>query len=518
MITQAEHDSVLAENRALVSEINEVKAELAMLRRMIFGRRSEKFAPADEHQLGLFDPAGRLEVDEAHPASPTAAADVTPPTRKHPGRAALPEHFPVEVEIVAPDFRETPGVPSDPDALSDDKLAVEGYDLIGFETSRRVAYRPAQYRIIEQRRPKYRHRASGAIVVAHARDRVLARAVADESLAADVICKKYLDHLPLYRQCEALRRDHAWAVSRATVGKWVQTVAVTLRPLYDRLVASIMAADYLQMDESGIRVLAADEPRATHQGYMWLVRDPVSGAVAMRYHKGRSAAVPREMLAGYRGVLQVDGYVGYTRALTDLLEAGRITAQQIRQVGCLAHIRRKFYDARASDARAAEALAIIQRIYRLEDQWRRWPPENRVVARQKHLAPTFAELTAWLDGVRGAVTPKTPLAKAIVYALHQWPSLAVVLEDGRVEVDNNGIENEVRPLALGRKNYLFAGNHGAAQNSAALYSLLLSCKAIGVNPRAWLIDTLDRILTHPVNRVEELLPSHYARRPQDVVG
>ena len=365
-----------------------------------------------------------------------------------------------------------------------------------------------------QKRPTYRCLATGEVTTAHARDRVLARSIADESLAVDVILKKFLDHQPLYRQAEALRRDHDWALSPATMGKWVERVAVTLRPLYDAQLAEVLTAGYVQMDESGIRVLGADKPGASHRGWMWLVRDPASRAVALRYDRGRAAKVPAAMLEGYSGVLQTDGYRAYAKALKALRSRGA----EIHRVGCLAHVRRKFFEAKDADPAAQQALSIIQRIYALEAQWRHLPPEGRLIERRASLAPVFAELTAWLDRYRHAPVPKTPLGKAIGYARAEWPTLAAVLEDGRIEVDNNGIENEVRPLALGRKNYLFAGDHGAAENIAVLYSLLLSCEAAGVNPRAWLNDTLGRILQHPVNRIAELLPRNYSPDTLDVIG
>lgn len=276
----------------------------------------------------------------------------------------------------------------------------------------------------------------------------------------------------------------------------------------------IVATDYVQMDESGIRVLSADEPRASHQGWMWLARDPTTGAVALRCDKSRASKLPASALADFAGVLQTDGWGAYKTALKAL----RAQGADIRQVGCLAHIRRKFFEATDSDPTAKQALRIIQRIYALEAQWRDLPPDRRLAERQVQLTPVFAELTAWLAEGRHGPIPRTPMGKAMGYARDQWPSLGVVLEDGRVEVDNNGIENQVRPLALGRKNYLFAGNHGAAEHIAILYSLLLSCKAAGVNPRAWLNDTLSRILPHPVNHVAELLPSNFRPELQDGVG
>ena len=495
----------------LEAEVRELKAHAASqaayiraLERCLHARRSERFVPAGDEQLNLF-----AEVDEhVDLDEPTDSGEPARAVTRHPGRNALPAHFPLEVEVVCP------GEEAERGAFGEAKLKRDGHVLIGYETSERVEYRPAQYVRVLQKRPTYRCLATGLITTAHARDRVLARSIADETLAVDVILKKFLDHQPLYRQAEILERDHGWALSPATMGKWTERVAVTLRPLYDALVARIVAADYVQMDESGIRVLAADKPGASHRGWMWLVRDPTTGAVALRYDRSRAAKVPAAVLEGYSGVLQTDGYRAYAKALTAL----RVQGAEIRRVGCLAHVRRKFFEAKESDPAARQALSIIQRVYALEARWRDLSAAERLAERRASLAPVFAELTDWLERYRHAPVPKTPLGKAIGYARAEWPTLAAVLEDGRIEVDNNGIENEVRPLALGRKNYLFAGDHGAAENIAVLYSLLLSCRAAGVNPRAWLNDTLGRILQHPVNRIAELLPHNYRPDPQDGVG
>ncbi len=489
----------------LEAQIQALEQANEALLRQLHARRSERFIPAGDEQLNLFSEVDE-QIDIEEPAKSTEPEAVV---TRHPGRNPLPAHFPLEVEVVAPGQTD-----AERGEYDEAKLEREGHVLIGYETSERVEYRPAQYVRILQKRPTYRCLATGEVSCAHARDRVLARSIADETLAADVILKKFLDHQPLYRQAEALKRDYDWALSPATMGKWVERVAATLKPLYNALVDRIMATDYVQMDESGIRVLSADKPRASHQGWMWLVRDPTTEAVAFRYDKSRGSKLPASVLADFSGVLQTDGWGPYKTALAGL----RAKGADIRQIGCLAHIRRKLFEATGSDPSAKQALGIIQRIYALEARWRGLPPDQRLAERKAQLTPVFAELTAWLAKDQHAPIPKTPLGKAIGYARHQWPSLSVVLEDGRVELDNNGIENQVRPLALGRKNYLFAGNHGAAENIAVLYSLLLSCKAAGVNPRAWLNDTLARILPHPVNRVAELLPSNFSPELRDGVG
>ncbi len=499
MVSEAKYQALLRENERLQS-VND------LLRRSLFGRKSEKFIPVSDQQLNLFS-----EVDEYIEVESFDPEQLERIISKRPGRNPLPDHFPQEVEIIAP------GAPAQRGEFDETQLECEDHVLLGYETSERVELRPAQYVRILQKRPKYRNLKTGEITVAHARDRVLARSIADETLATDVILKKYLDHLPLYRQAETLKRDHNWALSPATMGKWVERVAVTLRPLYDKLSEQILAADYVQMDESGIKVLGADKPKATHKGWMWLVRNPENGAVIFQYDKTRNAKVPLDLLEKFSGTIQVDGYAAYTKALKKL-NAVDVENPIIRQVGCLAHIRRKFFEAKDADPRANEALKLIQAIYLLERQWRDLTPEQRLVERKSQLAKPFKDFTEWLAKHQNEVIPKTRLSKAINYGLHQWPSLKIILEDGRINLDNNGIENQVRPLALGRKNYLFAGNHGAAQNTAVLYSLLLSCKATGVNPRDWLNDTLERIIDHKVNRIEELLPSNYTATTQDVVG
>ena len=510
MTEAPDNATLLAENARLEAENASSRAGLEVLRRLLIRRRSERFVPAGDEQLDLFAERDEGAVAEA-PAAPRPGSGAR---AKHPGRAPLPEHFPLVVEVVTPEATDGEAVPVDgSDAEAEAALRREGLVLVGYDTSERVEYRPGQYVRVVQKRPRYLDPATGAITVAHARRRVLARSIAGETLAVDVILRKYLDHVPIYRQCAALRRDHGWALSRATVGKWVERVAKTLRPLYDALAREVLAGTYVQMDESRIAVLSSDKPGATHTGQMWLVRSPETGAVVMRYDRTRAAKVPAAILAGFSGTLQTDGYGAYGKALKAL----RATGAEIAQVGCLAHVRRKFYDAREADGRADEALRLIGAIYALESRWRGLPPEGRLAERRALLTPAAEAFTAWLSGNARAAVPKTPLGKAIAYARSQWPSVAAAaLRDGRVEVDNNGIENCVRPLALGRKNYLFAGNHGAAQDAAVLYSLLLSCRAAGVNARDYLNDTLERILDHPVNRIAELLPSRYAANLQDV--
>ena len=318
---------------------------------------------------------------------------------KHPGRNPLPAHFPLEVEIVSPGQ-----IDAERGDYDDAKLEREGHVLIGYQTSERVAYRPAQYVRILQKRPTYRNLATGEITTAHARDRVLARSIADETLATDVILKKFLDHQPLYRQAEPSSATTTGRSVRLPWASGVERVGVSLRPLYDALVSQIVTADYVQMDESGIRVLSADKPGATHRGWMWLVRDPATGAVAFRYDRGRSATVPASVLAGFGGVLQTDGYRAYAKALKGLRAGGA----DIRRVGCLAHVRRKFFEAKDSDPVAKQALGIIQGIYALEAQWRGYPPERRLGERHGSARPGVRRTHSVARALRAPAHPEDP--------------------------------------------------------------------------------------------------------------
>jgi len=223
---------------------------------------------------------------------------------------------------------------------------------------------------------------------------VLARSIADETLGVDVVLKKFCDQQPIYRQAGALKRDYNWSMSPATMGRWVERIAVALRPLYNAQLAEVTSASYVQMDESRIQVMSADKPGATHQGWMWLVRDPQTGAVVFQYDKGRASKVPAALVSDFNGVLQTDGHGAYGRALKTLQASGA----EIMHVGCLAHMRRKFFEAKDAEPKAtAQALKIIQRIYSLEAEWRGLSPSERQINRDKLLRPVFAEFDRWLE-------------------------------------------------------------------------------------------------------------------------
>ncbi len=549
MIPEAQHLAVVAakdaEIAALTERLDALAEQLSKLTRALFGRSTEQRSGAvnlDEQQLGLFGtmlPESPADVEDKVVRSPKSTARAP-----HPGRAAIPAHLPRRVEVIDPEGVER-------QITEQGGITYPGHAILGTEVSKRIVLLPQQLYVLETHRPKLLRDCTDVIAVAELPDRVMAKSVADETLVADLIIKKFVEHLPLYRQAEAFRRDYAWEVSRATLGNWIERAATALRPLRDELRRQVLASGYIQMDESGILVLADPEANADggkstqpkpkshksksggppgkdarrHQGYMWLARDPVSKMVSFEYSKGRGHSLPKELLEDYTGYLQVDGWGAYRTALAKLhpvaegVAIGQTEEQPIQLVGCGIHVRRKFFDAQLSFARAAhEALEMFRRMYVVEAACRHMTPAARLAYRLEHLAPVMTEFGAWIEQYRHRVKPKTGLGKAVTYALNQWPLMQAVLKDGRVELDNNGIENEVRRLALGRNNYMFAGSHGGAQNIAVLYSLLATCKACGVNERDWLNDVLKRLMSHPIKRIAELLPNQWKPLGQNGVA
>ena len=358
---------------------------------------------------------------------------------------------------------------------------------------------------------------ASAVIQAAAPDQVLPKAIAGAGLLTQLAIAKFIDHLPLYRQRAMFRRDYDWDIASSTLGDWFAATCTLLEPLYVALEQQVLDTDYLQGDESRITVLERGgeqtknkshrhppKLRKVHLGYMWVFRNPVAGGVLFAYRPGRGANILHETLDTFTGHLQSDGYSAYTSFMK--------AHPGVVLVSCLAHIRRKFFDARSNHRELAEmALGAIQYLYRIEDICRRYGlgPERRRQLRQRYARPAYTALLEWVNEQRRTNLSKGGIGKALSYAHNHLPRLGAYLDDGRIEIDNNLIENKIRPLALGRKNYLFAGSRQGAQRAAMLYSFFGSCREAGVNEREWLHDVLLRIGQHPINRIEELLPGRW---------
>lgn len=466
----------------------QLKLRLAKLLRERFGASSEKLrGQIDQLELLL----GELEeqIAETAPAQPEpepASAPGGTPRRK-PARRPLPENLPRQVvEHAAPCACPRCG----------GTLRAFGEDVTEV-----LDYVPASFRVIRHVRPKLSCRACESIAQAPVPSLPIERGLAAPALLSHVLVAKYCDHLPLYRQSEIYMRAGV-DLDRSTLADWVGQTARLVRPLVDAVGAHVMAAERVHADDTTVL-----DPGLGHTktGRLWsYVRDdrPFAGkappAVRYCYSPDRKGEHPRTHLGSFRGILQADGYAGYA----GLYERG------VTEAACWAHARRKFFDVHAATQSplAHEALQRIAALYAVETPIRGEPAEVRLRVRQTQSAPLFTGLKAWLEQTQARIPGKSEMAAAIRYALSRWNALTLVLRDGRACLDNNAAERAMRPMVMGRKNWLFAGSDAGGERAAAIYSLTETAKLNGLDPEDYLRQVLERIAEHPVKRVHELLP------------
>ena len=474
------------ENAAQKTKINALEQQLSQLLKLIRGFKSERLAPSisTSEQPTLFDVAASSKPQETI----KEAISYTRSKKKHQGRNALPEHLPVKEIIIEPE------------------QDVTGLTKIGEEITETLEYTPAS--LVKRRtiRPKYAKAKGEGIIIGQLPSRPIEKSIAEASLLAHILVNKYVDHLPLYRQIQMFKRDFGWNASQSTFCDWVSSCCTLLEPLYNTLKQKIISSNYIQADESPIKVLDKDKIGSTHQGYQWVYHSPLHKLVLFNYRKGRGQAGPKEILEHYQGYLQCDGYKVYDK----------FGAQDnITLVGCLVHARRKFFDAQDNDPkRAKQALNIFAKIYAKDKQIKEHAAQDLILKQElrlKHIAPLIKDIKSWIEQESLKVLPKSAIGKAMTYYLKQYHKLEAVTLDPRLELDNNLIENAIRPLALGRKNYLFAGSHKAAQNTAMLYSFFGSCKVNNVNPRQWLQYTLENINDWNIQNLEKMLPTNFSK-------
>ncbi|NJO00839.1 MAG: IS66 family transposase [Bacteroidia bacterium] len=474
-MSQAEEIALLREeNQALKARVVYLEAELSNLKKWIFGSKTERFVPAEQEA-----PAEKEQISYERKKPRKQEED-----KQKPQRMPLPAHLPRIEHYLRPDE------PTD------------GLLCIGQQITEELEYEPGKLYVNRYIRPKYRRERadeSVQILVAPLPSRPIEKGIPGPGLLAHLVISKYLDHLPLYRQNEIFKRQEV-SIASSTLSDWVAWVATLLMPLYERLKSRILASAYMQADESPIKVLDSTKKGKTHQGYYWLYYSPPEALVLFEYHPGRSQEAARAMLGSYQGWLQTDGYTVY--------EAFE-NQPGVRLLACMAHARRKFVEARANDpARTEEALRRIQLLYELEAELKEQNTDEPTTAqlRQQKALPILEDMQDWLTKQQSQVLPKSKIGDAIQYFLNRTDRLKAYCQDGKLQIDNNLIENAIRPLALGRKNYLFAGSHEAAQRAAVIYSLLGTAKRQGLDPADWLKKTLSRINDHPINKIEELLP------------
>ena len=475
---------LLLENKTLKAQLASQKIQLEQLLKLINGFKSERFVGSDssKDQLSLFT----KEVPSVALQTSQEQISYTRSKKTHPGRNQLPENLPVKEIIIEPEEDTT------------------GFTKIGEVVSETLEYTPAS--LVKRRtiRPKYAKPNAEGIIIGVLPSRPIEKSIAEASLLAHILVSKYVDHLPLYRQIQMFKRDFGWCASQSTFCDWINSCSKLLEPLYNTLKQKIISSDYIQADEFPIKVLDKDKSRSTHQGYQWVYHSPLYQLVLFNYRKGRGVNGPKEMLENYQGYLQCDGYKVYDKIGSQ---------KNLSLVGCLVHARRKFYDAQDNDPqRANHALKIFAKIYNAEKQIKKQAAEDlnlKQTIRLEQIAPLIKEIKSWIEQESLKVLPKSAIGKAMTYYLNQYHKLETITLDPRLELDNNLIENAIRPLALGRKNYLFAGSHKAAQNSAMLYSFFGSCKINKVNPREWLQFVLENISDWNIQELEQLLPNNF---------
>jgi transposase len=472
-------------------KIQALTLELAHLRRLRFGARSEAFSPEErdlfQETLASDLAAAQAELDSKQAE---AAASAEPPprsARSRAGRQALPDHLP-RIEHL-----------HEPHSCTCGQCGT-ALVKIGEDISEQLDVEPARFFVHRHIRPQYACRACESVSAAPIPAAVIDGGMAAVGLYAWVMISKYLDHLPLYRLEQIAARDRV-ILSRSTLADWVGRIGVALQPLADRLALLLRSCSVLHADETPVRQL---DPGAgkTKRAYLWAYRTnglhtgpPI---VVFDYQTSRAGAHAREFLHGWQGHLMVDDYAGYKA----LFAAGII------ELGCLAHARRRYFDLNAAqpNAIAQQALARIGELYAIEAQGRDLSIEARAQLRQTQAQPRLAALREWLINTRLSVAEGSATAKAIDYSLNRWPALSRYATAGDLPIDNNPIENDIRPVAIGKKNWLFTGSERAGKRAAAIQSLLYTAKLNGLDPAAWLRDTLEKLPTCPNSRIDSLLP------------
>jgi transposase len=397
-----------------------------------------------------------------------------------------------------------------PESLRREEIIIEpsvdttAYKKIGDEITEVLEYEPGELYVKQYRRPKYAKPDKEGVVIGKLSSRPLEKAMAGEGLLAQIVIDKYVDHLPLYRQVQRFERSGV-KIAYSTLTDWVSGTCQLITPLFEVLKAEVLQSSYLHADETPIKVLDKKKAGESHRGFYWVYQNSIDKIVLFDYQEGRGREGPTEILKDFTGYLQTDGYVGY-----------EVFAQRpgITLIHCMAHARRMFHDALDNNEELAQhALEQIQLLYAIERRCREQALSFAEIKeiRQSESLPVLQSLGAWMKEQYVKVLPKSTIGKALGYSIERWSRLSEYVNDGRLNIDNNPVENSIRPVALGRKNYLFAGSHEAAKRSGMLYSLLGTCKMHGIEPYVWLKEVLHRIADHPVNRVAELLPHHYKK-------
>ena len=464
-----------------------LKHHFEQLQKMVFGVKSERFVPVSipgQLTLGLDIQEIEAPIQEEETISYTRKKNGEVPASGH-ARLPIPANIP-RVEVVIEPTEDLTG-------------AIK----IGEEITEILDYKPGRLFVKKFIRPKYKMpEVENVIVIAELPSLPIPRGNAGAGLLSHILVSKYVDHLPLYRQIQQFKRQQI-TLADSTMNDWVRASCNLLEPLYNRLKQKVIQSDYLMADETPIPVLTEDKKGSTHRGYLWVYFDPLRKLVCFDYRKTRERAGPVDFLKDFKGSLQTDGYSGYTEF---------DNFKHITLLSCMVHARRTYSDALKNDKKRAEhALSLFKKIYDIERRAREenLSFEERKALRIEKAVPILDELKDWMTTEIVKLPPKSAIAMAMAYNLKLWHRLIRYVDDGKYLPDNNLIENTIRVVALGRKNYMFAGSHEGARRAAMLYSLLGTCKQLDVEPYHWLEDVLTRISDCKMSQLDELLPQNW---------
>ena len=493
---------LLEKMQALTEEydhkVTELEAELAELKRELFGPKSDRLTPEQEAQLEQLNQDLGAEAQRSAAAS-DGVLDEDDQKKKKRGRTTsrhpLPAHLETETVTIEPEIAPCPCCGEMPERIGEE--VSEEIDLIPPKLVRRRTVRP-----------KYACRCGEAgVAIAPLSAKLIPQSRLGLGLAVHVVLSRYDDHLSFYRLEQQFRERHGIVIPRQQMVQWAEHIATWLLPIYDAMWQAMLVGGYLQVDETPVRVLDPDVKGKAARGYLWFYAVP-GGDVILEFDPSRGMAPVRKRLAGFVGTIQTDAY--------DVYQALERKETHIQRIACLAHARRYFLKAvKESLPAAVWFITQIRSLYRIEDEIRDLSPQERCDHRLETAPPIWEAMKETADRLKSLELPKSTLGKAVNYFVNEYEALKGYLRDGRYQIDNNLIENSIRPTAVGRKRWLFIGHPDAGWRSAVIYSILVSLRRRGINPQEYLADVLARLPAAKASDIPSLLPANWEPRPTD---
>ncbi len=470
----------MTKNRELKRENFLLQCELEQLKRMVFKARRERFDSEHNPNQGLL-----FDLEDQQEESKTEVVTIKEHTKKKSkkkniARNSFPKHLPRKVTVIEPEG-----------------INEQNWEKIGEDITETLAYTPGRVHVEKTVRPRYVKKGDQNAGVSQAPipPRLIPKGMVDESLVAHLITEKIMFHTPVFRFRKKLKQEGIDFISQQNLYNWFHSGASQLLPLYHLMKKDLLEQEYLQCDETRIQVLSKNKPGSSIRGQMWVINQPQLNAVLFEYHPSRSANAAQALLKGFEGILQVDGYSAYEHIAK---------AFKIELAFCMAHARRKFFEAQDTDPpRARYFLQQAQKLYKIEEEGRenKLDYEERRALRQEKAIPILDEMGNWLKSqiLNHDYLPKSPIGKALAYTYKRWKGLCTYAQNGQLEIDNNLVENRIRPLALGRKNYLFAGSDEYAQHLACLYSIVGTAHKYGLNIQKYMEWLLRQVVANKIN-------------------